>query len=122
MSIQGSSDTESFSVYMREVLAPRLRPGQIVLMDNLSVHTSGWVRDLIEEKGCQLWLLPSYSPDMNPIEEAFAKVKNLIRKAKARTLEALFAATAGALGEVSEEDSRGFFEACGYGTPRGHSL
>ena len=67
MSIQGSSDTESFGLYMREVLAPRLRAGQIVLMDNLSVHTSGWVRDLIEEKGCQLWLLPSYSPDFNPI-------------------------------------------------------
>ena len=63
-------------------------------MDNLSVHRGAWVRDLIEEKGCRLWLLPSYSPDMNPIEEAFSKVKNLIRKAKARTLEALFAATA----------------------------
>src|SRR5215208_5524636 len=59
VSIEGSSDTQSFGLYMREVLAPRLRPGQIVLMDNLSVHRSGWVRDLIEEKGCQLWLLPS---------------------------------------------------------------
>ena len=97
MSIQGSSDTESFSLYMRKVLAPNLKSGQIVLMDNLSVHRGAWVRDLIEEKGCRLWLLPSYSPDMNPIEEAFSKVKNLIRKAKARTLEALFAATAEAL-------------------------
>jgi transposase len=79
---------------MREVLAPHLEAGQIVLMDNLSVHKSKWVRDLIEEKGCQLWLLPSYSPDMNPIEEAFSKVKELLRKAKARTLEALFEATA----------------------------
>jgi len=122
MSIQGSSDTESFGLYMREVLAPRLRSGQIVLMDNLSVHKAGWVRDLIEQKGCQLWLLPSYSPDMNPIEEAFSKVKNLIRKAKARTLEALFSATAGALGAVNEEDARAFFEDCGYETPRGHSL
>jgi hypothetical protein len=59
ISIQGSSDTESFGLYMREVLAPRLRPGRIVLMDNLSVHKAGWVRDLIEEKGCQLWLLPT---------------------------------------------------------------
>jgi transposase len=122
MSIQGSSDTESFSLYIREVLLPRLRAGQIVLMDNLSVHRSGWVRDLIEQKGCQLWLLPSYSPDFNPIEEAFSKVKNLIRKAKARTLEALFAATAGALGEISEEDARSFFEDCGYRTLRDHSL
>ena len=122
MSIQGSSDTESFGLYIREVLAPRLRSRQIVLMDNLSVHKAGWVRNLIEEKGCQLWLLPAYSPDMNPIEEAFSKVKNLIRKAKARTLEALFTATAGALGAVSEEDARAFFEDCGYETTRGHSL
>jgi transposase len=64
MSIEGSSETESFGLYMREVLAPTLKPGQIVLMDNLCVHTSAWVRELIEGRGCQLWLLPSYSPDM----------------------------------------------------------
>jgi transposase len=122
MSIEGSSDTESFSVYMKEILAPRLKSGQIVLMDNLSVHKSGWVRDLIEQKGCQLWLLPSYSPDMNPIEEAFSKVKNLIRKAKARTLEALFAVTARALEAVSEDDARGFFEDCGYDVSWDHPL
>ena len=122
MSIQGSSDTESFSLYMRDVLAPRLRAGQIVVMDNLSVHKGKWVRDLIEEKGCQLWLLPPYSPDMNPIEEAFSKVKNLIRRAKARTLEALFEATAGALGAVSEQDARSFFGDCGYRTLRDHPL
>ena len=75
---QGSSDTESFGLYMREVLAPSLRAGQIVLMDNLSVHKGKWVRDLLEQKGCRLWLLPSYSPDLNPIEGAFSKVKNLI--------------------------------------------
>jgi transposase len=95
ISVEGSSDTESFGLYMRDILAPRLRAGQIVLMDNLSVHKSKWVRELIEERGGELWLLPSYSPDFNPIKEAFSKVKNLIRKAKARTLEALFAATAG---------------------------
>ena len=78
------------------------------------------MRELIEERGCQLWLLPSYSPDMNPIEEAFSKAKNLIRKAKARTLEALFAVTARALEAVSEEDAHGFFEACGYGTSWDH--
>ena len=91
-------------------------------MDNLSVHTSRWVRQLIEEKGCQLWLLPSYSPDMNPIEEAFSKVKNLLRKAKARTLQALFEATAQALEVVSAGDARGYFEHCGYGTPQDHPL
>jgi transposase len=122
MSVEGPSDTDSFGRYMREVLAPRLEAGQIVLMDNLSVHTSKWVRELIEGKGCQLWLLPSYSPDMNPIEEAFSKVKNLLRKAKARTLEGLFEATAEALCAVSAGDARGYFEHCGYRTSRGHSL
>jgi len=122
MSIEGSSDTDSFSRYMREVLAPRLKSGQIVLMDNLSVHTSGWVRELIEERGCQLWLLPSYSPDMNPIEEAFSKVKNLLRRAKSRTLEALFEATAGALSAVSADDARGYFEHCGYEMLQDHLL
>jgi transposase len=107
---------------MRDVLAPRLDAGQIVLMDNLSVHTSKWVRELIEERGCQLWLLPSYSPDMNPIEEAFSKVKALLRKAKARTLEALFGATAQALDAVSAGDARGYFEHCGYVKPQDHPL
>jgi transposase len=122
MSIEGPSDTDSFSLYVREILAPSLKRGQIVLMDNLSVHKSGWVRDLIEGRGCQLWLLPSYSPDFNPIEEAFSKVKGLLRKAKARTLEALFAVTAEALGAVSADDARGYFEHCGYRTAQGHSL
>ena len=122
MSIEGSSDTESFSLYMSNILAPSLKRGQIVLMDNLSVHTSKWVRELIEERGCELWLLPSYSPDMNPIEEAFSKVKILLRKAKARTLEALFEATAQALSAVSADDARGYFKHCGYRTPQDHSL
>ena len=122
MSIEGSSDTESFGLYMRNILAPQLKRGQIVLMDNLSVHKSKWVRNLIEERGCELWLLPSYSPDFNPIEEAFSKVKNLLRRAKARTREALFEATTEALGAVSAGDARGYFEHCGYSTRKGHSL
>ncbi len=122
MSIEGSSDTESFGLYLKEILCPALRRGQIVIMDNLSVHKSKWVRELIEARGCQLWLLPSYSPDLNPIEEAFSKVKGLLRKAKARTLEALFEGTGEALGEVSAKDARGFFEHCGYQMPRAHSI
>jgi len=122
MSIEGSSDTDSFGLYIREILVPSLKSGQIVLMDNLSVHKSGWVRELIEEKGCLLWLLPSYSPDFNPIEEAFSKVKALLRKAKARTLEALFEATAKALCAVNAEDARGYFEHCGYVRPQDHPL
>jgi transposase len=122
MSIEGPSDTESFGLYMRNILAPQLKRGQIVLMDNLSVHKSRWVRELLEEKGCQLWLLPGYSLDTNPIEEAFSKVKDLLRKAKARTLQRLFEVTAEALGAVSEEDARGYFEHCGYRTPQDHPL
>ena len=117
LSIEGSSDTESFGLYVRNILAPRLKSGRIVLMDNLSVHRSKWVRELIEERGCQLWLLPSYSPDLNPIEEAFSKVKGLLRKAKARTLELLFEATHRALSAITLEDARGYFEHCGYKTP-----
>jgi transposase len=120
ISIEGSSDTDSFSLYMRNVLVPRLKCGQIVLMDNLSVYKGKWVRELIEGKGCQLWLLPSCSPDLNPIEEAFSKVKTLLRKAKARTLEGLFEATAQALCAISADDARGFFDHCGYVKTQDH--
>jgi transposase len=122
ISIEGSSDTESFGLYLKHILCPRLEVGQIVIMDNLSVHKSKWVRELIEDRGCQLWLLPSYSPDFNPIEEAFSKVKGLLRKAKARTLEMLFEATREALYAVSKEDARGYFRHCGYVTPQAHTL
>jgi transposase len=122
MSIEGPSDTDSFGLYMKEILAPTLQTRQIVLMDNLSVHRSKWVRELIEERGCQLWLLPPYSPDMNPIEEAFSKVKALLRRAKARVLETLFEATEDALGAVSTENSRGYFRHCGYTIPQAHSI
>lgn len=122
MSIEGSSDTVSFGIYMREILAPSLASGQIVLMDNLSVHRSKWVRELIEEKGCELWLLPAYSPDFNPIEQSFSKVKSILRKAKARTLEVLFEATHHALEAITSEDARGYFGHCGYEAPRDHSI
>ena len=118
MSIEGSSDKESFSLYLREVLCPALERGQIVVMDNLSVHRGAWVRELVEERGASVLLLPPYSPDLNPIEEAFSKVKHSLRKAKARTLEALFEATHQALAAVTTEDARGFFGHCGYGLPQ----
>ncbi len=122
MSIEGPSDGESFSLYLEDVLRAKLSPGRIVVMDNLSVHKSKYVRELIEESGCELWFLPAYSPDLNPIEEAFSKVKGALRKAKARSLEALFEATGDALRSVSEEDARGFFSHCGYVEPQVHSL
>jgi len=117
MSIEGSSDGESFGLYLKRSLCPKLTRGQIVVMDNLSVHKSKEVREMIEEKGCELWFLPAYSPDLNPIEEAFSKVKGALRKAKARSLESLFDATGMALEAVTEEDARGFFSHCGYGDP-----
>lgn len=91
-------------------------------MDNLSVHRGRWVRALIEERGCQLRLLPSYSPDFNPIEEAFSKAKDLLRKANSRTLGALFEATGEAIRAVSGKDARGYFGHCGYTSSQGRSL
>ena len=122
MSIEGSSDTESFGLYLRNILCPRLQAGQMVIMDNLSVHRSAWVKELIEREGASVVLLPPYSPDYNPIEEAFSKVKGLLRKAKARTLEKLFEATHRALGTVTAKDARGFFRHSGYHTFREQPL
>jgi len=93
-----------------------LRPGQIVVMDNLSAHKGGRVRELVEERGCELLFLPPYSPDLNPIEEAFAKLKTLLRRAGARTREALIEAMRRALDAVTARDARGFLEHCGYCT------
>lgn len=122
LSIEGSADAESFLLYLKEELCPALERGQIVVMDNLSVHKSKRVRELIEGRECELWFLPPYSPDLNPIEEAFSKAKGILRKAKARTLDALFEATAKALSAVGKEDAHGFFRHCGYLTMRAHQL
>lgn len=115
MSVEGSADGEAFLLYLEHFLCPALKEGQIVVMDNLSVHKMKRVKELIEESGCSLVFLPSYSPDFNPIERAFSKVKTLLRKAKARSFEALVEATGGALSAVSKEDAHGFFAHCGYG-------
>lgn len=101
--------------YLERVLAPTLRPGQeVVVMDNLASHKGEKVRELIEGGGWELLYLPPYSPDFNPIEEAFAKVKALLRKAGARTREALVEALGAALDAVTVRDARGFLEHCGY--------
>lgn len=122
MSIEGSADGKAFVLYVEHFLCPNLKPGQIVVMDNLQVHKTKRVRELIEGCGCSLVFLPSYSPDFNPIEEAFSKVKTLLRKAKARSFEALVEATGVALSTVSEQDALGFFAHCGYATPQAQSL
>lgn len=105
-----------FEAYLERVLAPTLRPGQVVVMDSLAPHKGEKVRELIEGRGWELlYLLPPYfSPDFNPIEEAFAKVKALLRKAGARTREALVEALGAALDAVTVRDARGFLEHCGY--------
>jgi transposase len=84
-------------------------------MDNLTAHKGGRVKELIEEQGCELLYLPPYSPDFNPIEEAFSKVKRILRKAESRTREALVEAIGAAISTVTAKDARGFFEHCGYG-------
>jgi transposase len=114
--VVGSTTTEVFEAYVEKVLAPTLSPGRIVVMDNLSAHKGGRVRQLIEERGCELLYLPPYSPDLNPIEEAFAKVKGLLRKAAARTHKGLLEAMGWALERVTARDARGFFEHRGYYT------
>jgi transposase len=106
-----------FETYVEQVLAPALRCGQVVVMDNLGAHRPRRIRELIEERGCELIYLPSYSPDFNPIEEALSKVKHILSKIGARTKEALIEAMGWALAAVSAQDVRGFFAHCGYRTP-----
>lgn len=114
LAVEGSTTREVFEAYLERLLVPSLRPGQVVVMDNLSSHKGSGVRELIEERGCKLMYLPPYSPDLNPIEEAFAKLKALLRKAGARTHEALIEAMGRALEAVTASDARGFFEHRGY--------
>ncbi len=112
---EGATNAEVFETYVERVLPPTLREGQVV-MDNLSAHKGERVRELIEERGCELVYLPPYSPDFNPIEEAFSKVKGLLRRAEARTREALIEAMGRALEAVTVHDVLGFFAHCGYRT------
>lgn len=117
MSVEGAVDAKAFETYVEHFLAPTLKRGQIVVMDNLSVHKSKRVERLIEQAGCELLFLPPYSPDMNPIEEAFSKVKSVLRKTAARTREALLEATGRALDKITPENIRGFYSDCGYRLP-----
>ena len=114
LAVEGATTARVFETYVQEVLAPSLRKGQIVVMDNLGAHRSKRIGELIERRGCELLYLPAYSPDYDPIEEAFAKVKNLLRKASARSKGALLEAIRVALSAVRAADARGFFEHAGY--------
>jgi transposase len=114
LAVEGAVRREVFEAYLERVLTPSLRPGQVVIMDNLSVHKGGRVKEIVEDRDCELVYLPPYSPDLNPIEQAFSKVKGLLRRAEARTRGALVEAMGRALDAVSVQDARGFFGHCGY--------
>jgi transposase len=114
MVIEGPTDAAVFRAYVKHVLAPVLRPGQIVVLDNLSSHKGGEIRQMIQAAGCELWMLPPYSPDFNPIEKMWSKIKEFLRSAKARCTEELYRAVAEALHRVTPQDAMGWFESCGY--------
>lgn len=121
LAVEGATTARVFETYVEKVLAPTLRAGQVVVMDNLGAHKPERMRELIEERGCELLYLPAYSPDYNPIEEAFSKIKRSLRKVAARSKEALVEALGAALSAVSHEEVRGYFEHAGY-RPAGQLL
>jgi len=115
MTIESSTDGDVFLAYLEQVLCPRLRPGQVVIMDNLAAHKVAGVREHIEATGAHLVYLPPYSPDFNPIEQAWSKIKQSLRSAKARTAEALETAIAEALTKITSGNASAWFSHCGYG-------
>ena len=114
LAVEGATTKAVFEAYVEQVLAPSLRPGQVVILDNLSSHKGDRVRELIEERGCSLLFLPPYSPDFSPIEEAFSKIKALLKKSATRTRGALLEAIGRAISAVTPEDAMGYFGHCGY--------
>jgi transposase len=114
MTIEGATNTEVFQAYVREILVPTLRPGDIVVLDNLGAHKNDLTLTLIEKAGAEVRFLPAYSPDLNPIELMWSKVKALLRKAQARNHPDLLAAIASALRAVTPQDALGWFAHCGY--------
>ena len=112
--LDGSADAAAFACYVEQILAPSLHPGQIVILDNLSIHQGPRVKQAIEARGCRLLFLPAYSPDFSPIEEAFSMLKTFLRRVGARTREALQEAIAQALPLITAQDARGWFRHCGY--------
>ena len=114
LTIEGATDTEVFRTCVEKVLVPTLRPGDIVVMDNLTPHKNPQTLALIEQAGAEALFLPAYSPDLNPIEKMWSKVKNRLRSLAARTAEELQTAIATALVEVTAKDAAGWFTSCGY--------
>jgi Transposase and inactivated derivatives len=114
MTIEGATNTEVFHAYVREILVPALRPGDIVVMDNLGAHKNEHTLERIRQAGAEVRFLPAYSPDLNPIEMMWSKVKALLRKAQARNYPDLLTAIAAALSAITPQDALGWFAACGY--------
>jgi transposase len=114
MTVAGAVDGAVFLAYVREVLAPTLCQGDVVIMDNLGAHKVKGIKETIEARGAQVIYLPPYSPDLNPIEKCWSKIKTYLRAAKGRTREALEQALKEALLLVTEKDAQGWFASCGY--------
>jgi transposase len=114
MALEGPTDAEVFRAYIEQVLAPKLQEGDVVIMDNLSPHKSELTLSLIRQTGAQVLFLPAYSPDLNPIEKMWSKVKNFLRSAEARTQVALTEAIGAALATVTPQDAMNWFGSCGY--------
>lgn len=114
MAIEGSTDAEVFRSYVQDVLCPTLRSGDMVVMDNLAAHKSEKTISLIEAVGASVHFLPAYSPDLNPIEKMWSKIKSLLRSAEARTHSDLIKAIGSALNRVTSQDAIGYFTSCGY--------
>ena len=114
MTIEDATDTDVFLTFLNQVLCPKLQPGQIVVMDNLSAHKAPAVREKIEATGASLLYLPAYSPDLNPIEKCWAKIKLILRTLKARTAAALDPAISEAIAAISSQDAIGWLHHCRY--------
>ena len=114
MVVDGATTKDIFKAYVQHILLPTLNAGDIVVLDNLSAHKNQEIRDLIESAGAELWFLPPYSPDLNPIEKMWSKIKAILRTLKARTEEALVKAIAKALEAITAKDAEGWFKSCGY--------
>lgn len=112
--LDGPINAEAFKTYVETVLAPTLKPGDLVIMDNLGSHKGSAVRQAIRAAGAKLFFLPKYSPDLNPIEQVFAKLKHLLRKAAARTIETLTAAVGELLGAYTAKECANYFANAGY--------
>jgi transposase len=114
MCVKGATDAQAFEVYIEHFLAPTPRQGQAVVFDELGAHKPQRVRELVEERGAEVLFLPSYSPGLNPIEEAFSKIEGIVRKSGARAHEALTEAIANALSAITPQDAAGWFNHRGY--------